>query len=44
MSTKEHLIETSNEILDTLKENIPAAPLGRIKTLKENLIKIRKTI
>jgi hypothetical protein len=39
--TVEDLLETSDEILDTLRHNIPSAPLERVKILKQNLIKIR---
>ncbi len=41
ITTTEDLLETSDETLDGLKQYIPAAPLGRIKILKQNLIKIR---
>ncbi len=39
--TTEDLVETSDEILDGLKEKIPPIPLERVKTLKKNLVKIK---
>ena len=41
ITTTEDLLETSDEILDSLKQYIPAAPLGRVKALKQNLMKIK---
>jgi hypothetical protein len=41
ITTTEDLLETSDGILDTLKQNIPLAPLERLKTLKKNLMKIK---
>src|SRR5690349_18305105 len=39
--TTEDFLETSDEILDILKENIPVVPFERLKTLKQNLLKIK---
>ena len=41
ITTVEDLLETPEETLNSLKYNIPQAPLDRIKTLKENLLKIK---
>ncbi|CAF1417015.1 unnamed protein product [Adineta ricciae] len=41
IATIEDFLETSNSILNELAKNIPSAPLNRIRTLRDNLIKIK---
>ena len=42
ITTIEELVETPDEIFNELKKNILPTPLARIKTLQQNLIKIKE--